>query len=483
MRLTTKLLAIFLAVTLITVAIEGVFTVDREIALYNRDMKQSAISIGRAARMLVREVWRVEGPARAMSALSDFNQSNDHLQIRWLWTSGQAGAPVRNQLNSADLERLRGGHEVSVMRDGSRMTFVPVVADGGASGAIEVAEPLTRVRAYSARTSRRVLMRSAAIAVLGLVLAVPLGYLLVGKRFSELAEKARRAGKGDLSSPLRLRGRDEISRLGEVLDDMCDDLASARDTAMAESKRRMAALEQLRHADRLRVVGTLASGVAHELGTPLNVVAGRAGMIEDGRLPQSEVTLSAKVIRTQSERMTKIIRQLLDFARRHQPKRVLTDLREISAETVRLIANLGQKRRVDLRLDDASSPVISDIDRVQIQQAMANLVINAIEATAPGGRVIVGARLQSATSAEDVDLPPGTYPVLFVEDCGRGIPGADAGHIFEPFFTTKEVGEGTGLGLSIAYGIVREHGGWIDVRSEPGRGSCFAIHLPAKAMA
>jgi len=386
-------------------------------------------------------------------------------------------------LTSVDLERLRGGHEVSVMRDGSRIAYVPVVAEGGASGAIEVFEPLTRVQAYSVRTSRRVLMRSAAIAVLGLVLAVPLGYLLVGKRFSELAEKARRAGKGDLSSPLRLRGRDEISRLGKVLDDMCDDLASARDTAIAESTRRMAALEQLRHADRLRTVGTLASGVAHELGTPLNVVAGRAGMIEDGRLPQAEVALSAKVIRTQSERMTKIIRQLLDFARRHQPKRVLTDLREISAETVRLIGNLGQKRRIELQLDDAGSPVISDIDRVQIQQAMANLVINAIEATAPGGRVIVGARLQSGRPAEDVNLPLGTYPVLFVEDRGRGISSTDLGRIFEPFFTTKEVGEGTGLGLSIAYGIVREHGGWIDVRSEPGNGSCFAIHLPAKAMA
>jgi signal transduction histidine kinase len=118
------------------------------------------------------------------------------------------------------------------------------------------------------------------------------------------------------------------------------------------------------------------------------------------------------------------------------------------------------------------------VDPSQVQQALTNLVVNAIQATARGGHVWIRIDGQELPGGPAAGQRSGAYAVLAVEDDGEGIPVDRLPAIFDPFFTTKAVGEGTGLGLAVAHGIVQEHGGWIDVRSEPGRGSCFRIWLP-----
>ena len=250
----------------------------------------------------------------------------------------------------------------------------------------------------------------------------------------------------------------------------------------------MAALEQLRHADRLATVGRLASGVAHELGTPLGVVLARARMFQDGEVAAQDIPAYARIIAEQVERMTAIIRQLLDFSRRQSrgdavaaPERELVNLSELVVRTLALVEPLAEKRNVQLTFDgnvQTTGPVLAWVHAGHIQQVVLNLVMNALQAMVRPGAVHLTLSQARATAPAGVDAPPGEYVRLCVEDAGKGIDPAILSKVFEPFFTTKDVGEGTGLGLSVSYGITREHGGWIEVESKPGVGSRFSVFLP-----
>jgi signal transduction histidine kinase len=182
------------------------------------------------------------------------------------------------------------------------------------------------------------------------------------------------------------------------------------------------------------------------------------------------------VIGDQAARMTRIVRQLLDFARHRSGAPAEANLSKLANETVALLEPLARKRRV--RIACAADPLVVRVDAAQIQQAVTNLVMNAIQASHPESIVEIRVGMREVATPPDPGSRPGRYAVLEVEDQGEGIPAESLPAIFDPFFTTKPVGEGTGLGLAIVYGIVREHGGWIEVRSEPGHGSCFSAFMP-----
>jgi two-component system NtrC family sensor kinase len=244
-----------------------------------------------------------------------------------------------------------------------------------------------------------------------------------------------------------------------------------------ETAARIAALEQLRHAERLTTVGRLASALAHEVGTPLNVVAGHAQMIARGRVPDGETTESAKVIVAQCERMTRIVRHILDYARRRPPKTLTADLRDVARGTVELLAPMARSRGVEVT-GNLEICAVAQVDASQIQQALINLIMNAVQASQEGGSVEVTLSRTTTRPHGDPTAPENPYYVLSVTDHGSGIDQEILGRLFEPFFTTKASGEGTGLGLSIAHDIVHEHGGWISVDSTVGQGSRFDLYLP-----
>jgi signal transduction histidine kinase len=208
------------------------------------------------------------------------------------------------------------------------------------------------------------------------------------------------------------------------------------------------------------------------------VVAGRAGLIASGKLPEGEIVDSAEAIKAEADKMTAIIRQLLDFARRSTPQKAPVDLRQIARETIDLLSPIAGKHQTTLSLVDGREPAVAMLDFAQIQQVLTNLILNAIQAMPDGGRVQVDVGRRHVRTPEGHEAEEGDYLRIGVEDQGEGISEENIEHVFEPFFTTKGVGEGTGLGLSIAYGIVSEHGGWIDVASQPGKGSCFSVYLP-----
>jgi signal transduction histidine kinase len=251
----------------------------------------------------------------------------------------------------------------------------------------------------------------------------------------------------------------------------------AHERVDAATAARIAAIEQLRHADRLMTVGKLASGIAHELGTPLNVVAGRAGMIADRETSPEETVSYARIIVDAADKMTRIIRSLLEFARRKGPQKAAQALELMVARTLELLRPLGGKKRVTLALEvGQASPV--DVDLNQFEQVVTNLVVNAIQSMTGEGKVVVALSDQRVRPPADIGGDEADYACVSVEDEGGGIAPEHVPHVFEPFFTTKDVGEGTGLGLSVAYGIVRDHGGWIAVQSALGKGTQFRVYLP-----
>ena len=245
-----------------------------------------------------------------------------------------------------------------------------------------------------------------------------------------------------------------------------------------EQRSRRIAIEQLRHAERLNVIGSLAAGVAHEIGTPLTVISGTAELLGDARGPD-ELGEMARTIKDQTDRISQIIRHLLDFGRRGGSGRVPIDLGDAVGAAVALLASTARKRSSRIRLiaSDRLVPVRANLS--ELEQVFSNLILNALQAMPGGGEVAV--RVGVADGAGDGGEP--RFGRVTVEDRGAGIAAADLPRIFDPFFTTKGVGEGTGLGLSVSYGIVQDHSGVIEVDSAPGRGSRFTVILPLEAPA
>jgi signal transduction histidine kinase len=268
-------------------------------------------------------------------------------------------------------------------------------------------------------------------------------------------------------------------------------LEETRHALNAEIAERLRTQEQLRHADRLATVGKLASGIAHELGTPLGVALMRANMIATNQNAGRETRDAGRIIGEQIDRITHIVRQLLDFARgrgtvppgplkRQNP----TDLVALANHVVSMLQPLAVKRNLVIDIVRGDNTPEPPTNAQQIEQVLVNLVVNAIHASKPARKVTISIASDDARPPADVTPPmlaedgEPHYAVISVKDEGIGIAPEILPRIFEPFFTTKNVGEGTGLGLSVAYGIVREHGGWIEVESERDKGSCFSVYLP-----
>lgn len=238
-----------------------------------------------------------------------------------------------------------------------------------------------------------------------------------------------------------------------------------------EQQERASAVNQLRHSERLNTIGTLAAGVAHELGTPMNVILGRAKIVARHGQGSAVIEENARIIVEQTERMTRIIHQLLDFSRSAIGVKSRNELGDIAESVMKLLADHTGEKAVTLALR-AEHQVFAEVDRGQIVQVLVNVLMNAIHASPSGSTITisVGSERASAISA--------ALARIEVADHGSGMSEDTLAHVFEPFFTTKDVGMGTGLGLSVAHGIVQEHGGWIRVTSKLAQGSTFAIFLP-----
>mgnify|MGYP001213670526 CR=1 FL=1 len=485
MRLTAKLVIAFVLVSVILMAVNGYLTMRRELQLRERQIANRSQGMAKWLEQFVVSAWETGNMPKVIQDVREINQRLTEWEIRWVWFDNRASRADRPYVSTARL-RLIAADKIpcsiphrTVEGNGFICTYYPITI-GERPGGLELTSSTASLDRYKWWTFKMTAFYMGIMLLLSGIMVAVLGVNVVGRPLQLLIEKTRRAGDGDLSGDLEVGGNDELTELGHSLNDMCRQLQETQERVQAETTARIAALEQLRHVDRLQTVGRLASGIAHELGTPLNVVSGRAALLASGKLPPQDITESATTIKQEADRMANIIRQLLDFARRRTPNRVLIDLREIVEQTKELMNPLAQKHRISIEWDESSQPTTAYVDVGQLQQVLTNLIVNAVHAMPDSGtiHIAVGRRWAEPPSNENASVAE--YDFIDVLDTGAGIPDDVIDHIFEPFFTTKDVGEGTGLGLSLSYGIIKEHGGWIAASSQPGQGSCFSVYLPPK---
>ncbi|MCA1989822.1 MAG: PAS domain S-box protein, partial [Desulfarculus sp.] len=277
----------------------------------------------------------------------------------------------------------------------------------------------------------------------------------------------------DIIKPILDQGR-----IREVVGVMID--VSDRHRAAAEKE----ALErQLRHAQKMEAVGTLAGGIAHDFNNILAGITGYAELALESASQGRDNSEDLRQILRSAQRAGFLVRQVLAFSRRVETNLRPVDLNLELSQAAALLERTLPKM-ITQTIAQADAPALVSADPNQIQQILVNLAANAQDAMPEGGRLDITVRNQVLEQdlIQDQDrVPAGAYAVITVADTGRGIAASNLPHIFEPFFTTKGVGQGSGLGLSTVFGLVKGHGGHITCHSREGQGASFTIYLPSLA--
>jgi signal transduction histidine kinase len=301
----------------------------------------------------------------------------------------------------------------------------------------------------------------------------------VSRPIERLVERVRGIGDGRWDKRIEVEGTNEISSLALEFNQMSERLQDLYGRFVQEHHERLSLERSLRQSDKLASVGQLAAGLAHEIGTPLNIIGGRAEFLLRRTRSHEEVSDNLQIIRSQIDRIAGIVRQLLEFSRRREPAFRNVELSPLVQKVIGLLEHKIAEKKVTvaLKIDRSLPSVPADPD--QLQQVFLNLFLNSLHALGSGGRIGISATIVSS-EIEDGDYGKERKLRVDFEDNGAGIPAEHLSHVFDPFFTTKDVGEGTGLGLSVSYGIIRDHGGEIRVDSKPGEYTRFTILLPVQ---
>jgi signal transduction histidine kinase len=475
MKLVRRLTGYLLAAVALVLAIDTWSSVRSHLGLFDDDMRRDDARLARALALAVDREWALGGEAAARLLVESLNVESDGLRLRIVPLAGIRGARLGLGANHPTSDLVSEGNQKRLL------TYAALGIPASSPLVLEISESFAHERAYALARVRQAIETTLATVLACGFIAWMVGIRVVGRPIEALVAKARRIARGDFGEPLTLRPETELAMLAREMNDMAANLDAASREIAQQSAARIAAQEQLRHADRLTTVGKLASGLAHELGTPLGVVSGRAKMIVTGEATDAtDVKECARVIVAQADRMTALVRELLGFARRRSGEKRRIALSGLVAQTAALLQPLGAKRGVEVITEGIDDGVTVLGDAPQIQQALMNLVMNAIQASSAGSRVRIAVHA-NAIDAPDHARKRGPFATIEVMDSGAGIAPELLEQVFDPFFTTKAPGEGTGLGLSVAYGIVQDHGGFIDVQSEPKRGSRFRIGLPRVA--
>lgn len=225
---------------------------------------------------------------------------------------------------------------------------------------------------------------------------------------------------------------------------------------------------QLAQADKLASIGELSSGIAHEINNPLGIILGFTQLMIRNQKENTDLHADLKTIEKHTRHCKSIVEDLLNFARTSKPKKVLCDIHGIINEVINFIQQHTNTAQVQINKAFDRDVGLLLLDEKNIKQVLINLIMNARHAVESEGQITILTKKDPLF--DDV--------IIQVKDDGIGIEQKNLSRIFDPFFSTKPTGEGTGLGLSVSYGIIKNHGGHIDVESQPGKGSTFTITLP-----
>jgi len=320
------------------------------------------------------------------------------------------------------------------------------------------------------------------VGIAGLCVLFLLGLLafvarLITHPLAVMVEATDKIAQGDLRHRVALEGRDEIGQLARAFNRMTDELSSAQEdltqwgrTLERRVEERTRELretqDQLVVSEKLASLGKMAAGVAHEINNPLTSILLNTHLLLERPGGGGEVEQTLNLIADETTRCAGIVNGLLEFARQTPSRAVPTDINDVVDRTVLLLEKQAAVRNIRIeRILDRSLPAI-EVDKNKIQQVFSNLAINACEAMPTGGTLVIVSLMSR----------DGTHIEITFTDTGVGISKENIPRLFDPFFTTKSFG--TGLGLAVSYGIIRQRGGTILVRSDVGKGAMFTVRIP-----
>lgn len=364
-----------------------------------------------------------------------------------------------------DNPRGGGGSYVRIDEVRTYAFFIPLLTpDGTRAGLLQV------TRRFSDFTGYIHTLRVRALIVFGLVVAVIVGLILIshhraiGRPLRGLVHSMERVKRGEFSHRAQVTGPRELASLGTAFNDMLDGVERARAELVRRERAELELTERLRETEKMAAVGRLSAGIAHELGTPLSVIDGRARRVV--RNDDGVHAADLETIRGEVQRMSRIVGQLLDFGQGREIVHSRVDLDRVCRSAFGGVRDIAAEHAVTLDYRTDGEDFVVAGDALRLEQAVSNMLRNGVQA-ASGGTVRLSLK-----------AVPDTVSVR-VADTGPGIPDSRVGQVFEPFYTTKVVGEGTGLGLSVVRGVADEHGASVTVDRDPELGgACFLLVLP-----
>ena len=396
--------------------------------------------------------------------------------------AASAGAVAATPLELAELQLAMSSGERHTIWDGGdppeRLAIALPLRDGTmTSGGILVVRPLHDMNIDLATTRRGITFAVAVFVIAASALGFWLGTTLLGRPLRVLAATMDRVRAGHLDLAAGAAREDEIGDIVSHFNGMVDELARARRKSAEDGEARRRMQRSLEEASKLITVGQLSAGLAHEIGSPLQVLEGRAQMLAEMAEKPHDVRRVAKIIVEQSQRITRVVSQLLEFARRRPQGRHSGDPVEAVAQVVELLKGEAHRKQVSLVGGPAVVlPAYDDLDA--LQQIALNLLANALHATPKGGQVLIAL---GSDSLPDTALDRTVAAItVTVTDTGMGMTDEVRARLFEPFFTTRADQGGTGLGLAVVGALVSERRGRVDVIAESSGGTTMRVVLPQK---
>jgi signal transduction histidine kinase len=471
----------------------------QERARLTSELQEEVLILTNAIRLIVEHALRDRRPGDIQELLAEIVRDPNPIdRIRIFNTrleeTGNASTDVASATvvpRSAWEQALASGEPQVRYLDSPRRPVVYVILplkapQGTIIGGLEVVHVATRVQRQFRDAAQQLALQTGLLS-LTIALAIWLAVRVSIRRpIRALVRAVLAIGRGHLDERITLERRDEVGQLASAFNRMADDLQAAHARTRTEARARLEIEQELHQEQKLAAVGRLASEVAHEIGTPLNIISGRTEVVRKGLPADHPLSRHITTVLQQVERISGILRQLLEYARPRRPALGSVPLEAIFSRVADLLEPLASRRQVrfSAQASRALPPILADAD--QLQQVLLNLITNALDATPAGGQVRLradedplGSTPEPAAARPHITRGTAATPCLTlrVEDTGCGIPPERLEKIFEPFFSTKIRG-GTGLGMAIVEDIVRAHRGAIEIESAEGRGTTIRLRWP-----
>lgn len=486
-RISIKLSLVLIAGGFVIFGAYGVYELSSERNGLRRSVEQETMLLGRSLQAAVENALRDRQLADIEEAIRHLNRIDPTINILIydpmdrLITAVHASQPPDPLSRNAREAAMHSREAVFAFHPPNKSTHavlaLPLTDDNGVLlGGLLVVRPLLDMRRALGDLQQGIIITVLLFILTTTVLGLVAGAVYINRPLGRMAAAMEEVRAGNLQSEVPIDRKDEMGAIAAEFNAMVTELREARHRLEEEAASRHRLQHALQEADKLIAIGQLSAGLAHEIGSPLQVLKGRARTLLTREHDAAEVRRIAEILVSQTDRLTRIVEQLLRFTRRRPASLSRSDLRLAVNNVLDLMQYEAHRRNVSLTLTGAEMLPPLWVETDEIQQITLNLIANALTATPRGGRVtmhIEESKLPSRNGGGEVPAV-----LLVVMDTGCGISADVRERLFEPFFTTRAAEGGTGLGLAVVKSLVTEHGGAIVVESEAGVGSRFSVSLP-----